>query len=121
MSFVDKIIERYDLKPNSYDTVHSRNYQIKHDSLITKWTDRICDGWYGFDLCNAPESWFGIIDEFLLEIQKIHPTFKILQIKTKYGHLRIYLSLDESLDNDSNVYDYCEKLESVMFEKKIIY
>jgi len=71
--------------------------------LFQKWAYRVEKGWYGFALSDAPNSWAIIIDEFLAELEKSMPKFKIHQIKLKFGGLRFYVCLYDELEDASRV------------------
>ena len=88
--------------------------------LIEKWQHRIPKGWYGFDGIN--ELWGKIIDEVLVELEKVAPDFEIHQIKLKFGGLRFYVTTNLK---DSKTYNKIEKeierLEELLFSTSLIY
>ena len=83
--------------------------------LFQKWAYRVARGWYGFDLGNVPNVWRLILDEFLEWVQKQQPEFKILQVKVKFGRLRMYLGTkDASLMPDEHIRAEVAKLEALL-------
>src|SRR5579859_6420475 len=63
--------------------------------LFLKWAYRVKEDWYGFSLGETvPSSWVIAIELFLRFMKQEVPDFKILQIKLKFGGLRMYLEID---------------------------
>jgi len=122
----DKLITKYNLAAHSYYTVSP--YQTvtqekrevdfnKTRGLSEKYRKYVKVGWYGIDLgCPTPDIWFDVIDEFFSELINAGFEFKILQVKIKFGQIRIYLEY-----TDKTILGYVNKLESVMLDKLLIY
>jgi hypothetical protein len=90
--------------------------RVLENGLFSKWGHRVGENWYGFDLCGCPENWFAAIDEFLTELEKDSPDFKILQYKLKWGSFRGYMSgISEGAQNAIDL------LEEVMQDENLIY
>ena len=96
--------------------------------LLKKYKKHIPNGWYGFSFGSpTPKDWFLIIEEFLdylidLEKKKKIKEFEIHQVKIKFGGLRFYVnfsSKNEEFEEYINL--QIEKLESHLFDKKLIY
>lgn len=86
------------------------------EKLSEKWQDYVEFGWYGFDLPIIPEIWIDCIDSLLKYCQSKCPNFRILQIKLKFGGIRMYLSgLDAETEN--LVEDICRK----MYNDRMVY
>lgn len=49
------------------------------------------DGWYGL---GTDEGWYKIVADLHLALKRIDPNYVIYQIKSKFGGLRYYSSLD---------------------------
>jgi hypothetical protein len=120
MKSLEEIIKPYKDKLESADYSKLKSADF---ILIQKWKDRIPTGWYGFDGIN--ELWGEIIDDFLVELEKVAPNFEIHQIKLKFGGLRFYISLGERLDNDPRLANYINGqitlLEETLYSKDLIY
>lgn len=95
------------------------------ESLRQKWDSHRDKPHYGFDLYRAPSSWFKIIDDFLGQIKKVDPDFKIQQIKTKFGGVRFYVSFSSVVRDDPKLSSYIrmqiEILERELFHESLIY
>lgn len=90
--------------------------------LFMKWAYRVEKGWYGFALGNVPMVWAFIINEFLTELEKEAPNFKIHQIKLKFGGLRFYVDLNINDNLKAEViHSEIRKLESLLHNDKLIY
>lgn len=130
-TFADKLIEKYNLKKDSYypqyksykDMVANIDSTIAHErgeldaGLYNKYKLHIPEGWCGFDLGYiVPTSWFHVIDEFIQYVIDEYPNMEIQQIKIKFGSIRIYLG---------NISEYIDqqvfKLEKVMSDKNLIW
>lgn len=85
--------------------------------LRTKWKDYIEPKYYGFSLGEpTPAVWLDVLDEFLDYIVSVHPNFKILQLKIKYGQICIYL------DNISpDIQELISDLEDLLQDEYLIY
>lgn len=97
-------------------------------NLQNKWKSYIPKGWYGFSLGSpCPKDWYKIIDEFLdylwnLQNREKISGFEIHQIKIKFGGLRFYVSYKcEDQELDEFIRLQIEKLESFLFDEKLIY
>jgi hypothetical protein len=64
----------------------------------------------------TPSVWYTVLDQFLEYVKEIDPNFKILQIKIKFGGLRLYLD-----SKNKQIQEMCRELEEVMTDKKLIY
>ncbi|MDO8610094.1 MAG: hypothetical protein Q7R95_06070 [bacterium] len=91
--------------------------------LFQKWGYRVEKNYYGFDLGNVPFRWAQIIDDFLIELEKAAPNFKIQQIKLKYGKLKFYVDLVDFSDSKkcTIINNQIDELEKVLFHKDLIY
>jgi hypothetical protein len=90
--------------------------------LFMKWAYRVEKGWYGFALGNVPMVWAMLIDEFLTELEKEAPDFKIHQIKLKFGGLRFYvdLGLKDNVKAEA-IHHEIDKLTSLLHNENLIY
>lgn len=123
---VDELIEKYNLKENSYYTESpylNRNEEDdklsakKEAELLVKWKDHIPKGWYGFSFGTpTPHMWFDVIDEFLEYVKSQQSDFQILQIKIKFSGVRIYLN-----NISEDIQEQISKLEEVLSDKFLIY
>lgn len=90
--------------------------------LFMKWAYRVEKGWYGFALGNVPMVWAFIIDEFLTELEKEAPDFKIHQIKLKFGGLRFYVDLGLKDNLKAEVINHeIDKLTQLLQNENLIY
>lgn len=112
----NQLIQKYDLRPNSYvyDKDFDRGYWTLY--LVKKWNSRVAEFHYGFDGLPNNVVWFQAIDEMLDIIEKDSPDFKIMQIKLKFGGIRIYL-----LNISDAVFGGIEKIEQVLYDEALIY
>jgi hypothetical protein len=109
---------------NPYDeSAGLKNVDGLENALQKKWKDHIPKGWYGFAIGSpCPESWFNIIDEFLDYLVTIDPQLKIHQIKMKFGGIRFYVEVRGKDEEQQEFIDLqIAKLESQLFDKKLIY
>lgn len=116
-----EIIEKYELAPNSYEMLED-NYLTAAElqlNLIEKWQDYVGEGWYGFDIPNAPLSWYFALDDCLQIILDKCPQMKILQIKLKFGGLRMYI--DTSMANDFGIQQAITELEDACYDDILVY
>jgi len=122
-----KLAEKLDFNPfklrktGNLDDLHKKQEWLERGvnlerELFAKWDHRIEKLWYGFDLIGCPENWFSAIDEFLTELEKDSPDFKILQYKLKWGSFRGYMS---GISRDAQ--DAIDLLEDVMRDENLIY
>lgn len=117
MKTLEEIVKPYEKELEIVDYLKLKNDDLR---LINKWRDRIPKGWYGFDGINT--LWGKIIDEFLIELEKIAPNFEIHQIKLKFGGLRFYVDInvtDEKLDK--KIHKEIRKLEELLFSQNLVY
>lgn len=119
---LQKLIAKFKLKPNSYyqSDPYTGNFpKISPPELqfLENWQCRTKKGWYGISIGQpAPDSWFLFLNEFLKLVEKDSPKFEILQIKMKFGGIRIYL------DNVSeNVNNSITEVEKLLCDKFLIY
>jgi len=91
--------------------------------LFSKWAYRVEKGWYGFSLGNeVPMVWAQIIDDFLRELEKEAPKFKIQQIKLKFGGLRFYVQLNSRNKKKCEEINHnISGLSSLLFNAQLIY
>lgn len=122
MKSVDEIVEPFK------DTLKTVKYPAKSDIcpdlyLFMKWAYRVEKGWYGFALGDTvPMVWARIIEEFLVELEKEAPNFKIHQIKLKFGGLRFYVDLNlKGKKKCEAIHSEIAKLESLLSNEKLIY
>jgi hypothetical protein len=130
MNKAEELIEKYNLKPDSYYHGNFNPYlveyknSIKHlcnsktDELQNKFKHRIPKGWYGFKGlgCPTPLEWFKVLNQFLEYVEEQCPDFEIYQIKVKFGGIRIYLgNISEEIQQDIS------KLTGVMIDAKLVY
>jgi hypothetical protein len=135
MNKAQELIETFKLSPNSYYPEDVNPYDFRtgkstdmdntleeqerlYKEAKEKWKDFIypkCYGWGG--LGNpTPSIWYTVLDQFLEYVKEIDPDFKILQIKIKFGGLRLYLD-----SKNEQIQEMCRELEEVMTDKKLIY
>lgn len=92
--------------------------------LVKKWSYKIIDGWYGFDVEGISDDWSNDIDVFLTWLDIVRPQFGIRQIKVKFGGLRVYVDIktEEPID-DSLVKEIQQKLDNFYFyfDKNLYY
>lgn len=78
MNIVAKLKKKYSKRlksaqcPRTLDDFNPTIY------LFQKWAYKVEKKYYGFDLNEAPFIWSQIIDEFLEQVEKYCPDFKIL-------------------------------------------
>lgn len=123
MISTDEIIKPYLSDLNDIDWEECKQSSHSPDLyLFHKWAYRVDEGWYGFAMSNCPMLWAIVIDNFLKELVKVAPNFKIHQIKLKFGGLRFYveLGLDDKALNDA-IHQEIGKLEQRLFNEKLIY
>lgn len=124
MKTLEEILEYRNYKKllNEMDYKNIQNSFNTDVYLFQKWAYRIPKNWYGFALGDVPFVWAQIIDDFLIEVEKEFPNFKIYQIKLKFGGLRFYIDLNT--DNDArseSVNQEIAKLEDLLFSEDLIY
>ena len=130
-NFYTEIVNKFQLKQNSYfsDDFHitrndaARQLIFKQSTeleakFFVKYDRFIPVGWYGFELIGAPEVWFDVIGELLDAVlqDKAEGDIQILQIKIKFGGIRIYIG---GLNDDE--LDLVEKLTPLLFDERLIY
>jgi len=124
MNKVQELQEKYSLFPNSYyigrDPWENPEEQdiTRCESFQNKWLAHTEKGWYGpLGLgLPTPTNVYLALDEFLDYIIQNKNDIKILQLKRKFGSLRIYLSnLNEEIRQE--VWEF----EQLCFERKLIY
>lgn len=103
---IESIIERYNLAPATYQRSTFEESNVLNSYLNIKWADNIKEGWYGWDIGNAPIKWYLAVSDFLDLAVKKCPQLEILQIKQKFGGLRIYIN-----NADAEVYEAASRLE----------
>lgn len=112
------IIEKYELASNSYspfedDYKHAAALQL---ALFERWLPYIQEGYYGFDMGGCPISWYFAIEEALCVILDKCPQMRILQIKLKFGGLRMYIEAD-----DWEIQEAIDELEKVCYDDSLVY
>ena len=121
-NFALKLIKKHKLKRDKYYKKSPYGQQwgtISEDELklLANWTPRVAPGWYGISIGNpCPISWFRVLDEFFIEVEKYNPEFQICQVKLKLGGLRIYL---DKINKETQEAIYL--LEGEMFDNNLIY
>lgn len=123
MNIIELLKQKYNLAPDSYyqKSPYSMNLYAKTSpreiELRKKWKFHVEQNWYGISLGEpTPPVWFEVIDEFLDYTKEKHLNFKILQIKIKFGGLKMYL--DNIAPNTQGlVFD----LEKLLQDKYLIY
>ena len=120
MKLLEKIKEIYDnhckweklIVPEGYKTFYDyvdknkgtdlvkKYFPENGDSyLFDKYRDIILKGWYGFSLGQPIHNeWIEFLDKILELLRDSDPTFRIQQIKIKYGGVRFYCSSDNIED-----------------------
>ena len=135
MNKAQELIGAFNLSPNSYYPEDVNPYDFRtgkstdmdktleeqeklYKEAREKWKAHVPEGWYGWGgLGNpTPSKWYTVLDQFLEYVKEIDPDFKILNIKIKFGGLRLYLN-----SKNEEVYEMCRELEAVMTDKKLIY
>ena len=105
----DFIVDRLDRITDSKDC---------HTYFTNKWRHHVEENWYGFSCFDIPKHWINIVDDFLDYIKSnIDPDFKILQIKLKFGGMRLYLKSNEY----EKIREYIVDLEKILFDERLIY
>jgi hypothetical protein len=115
----DGLITKYGLESHSYSkekVVSLAEYSLWINHFIDRWGGRFVQGYYNLELAFLPEKWYKAIDGALELIEKDSPTFKIAQIKFKFGGIRINL-----FDISDEVFYGLEKLESVLYDDCFYY
>ena len=131
---VNEILDKYYLGvnvPDEYKTIYlyltehpnkeSEDFEhpiINDGYLMKKYKDRIPQGWYGFAIGNpTPMNWYIVIEKILDFLVKKDDTFKIHQIKTKWGGIRFYVQSREIED----IYEIEDLIEDKLYSEKMIY
>jgi hypothetical protein len=91
--------------------------------LFQKFAWRVVPRSYGFSLGEkVPFLWAKIIDEFLDEVEKHDPNYRIQQIKLKYSSLRMYLELNiDDSDLKAQIQKEINKLEQWLQHESLLY
>jgi hypothetical protein len=91
--------------------------------LFMHWAYRVEKGWYGFALGrDVPIVWTRIIHDFLEELEKEAPDFKIHQIKLKFGGLRFYVDLRlDDKDKSKAIHEEIHKLCNTLSDDRLVY
>lgn len=132
---VEELKIKYNLEPNSYylhcpykSKLGNKELQNEFNELFStfckKWDKYTEQNWYGCGGLGFPMPiiWLKVLDEFLDYILKECPDFKILQLKTKFGSIRIYLNLNsEDIDKNKQIQKEINLLEELLFDKFLIY
>ena len=119
ISIFDPIIEKYKLESNSYEhdtLVQGNEYEAWLQSFLDKWGGRFIKGYWNLDVGYLPMRWCGALDEALDMIAEESPEFGIVQIKIKFGGIRIYLS-----DISDSISDGVEHLERVLYDDRFVF
>jgi hypothetical protein len=104
-----------ELETANYKGIDSDDFR-----LYNKWKNRIPVGWYGFDGINV--LWGRVIDDFLMELEKVAPNFEIHQIKLKFGGLRFYVATNiKDVKLYNKVGKEIDKLENVLSSADLVY
>ena len=74
----------------------ARPTRKKYDELEEKYKS-ILDTPYGFE---TPQGWLPLLEEFLEKAINFEGWFKIVQIKEKFGGLRIYIDTEDDVPNE---------------------
>lgn len=131
---IEELIQKYNLKKDGYcegvdalygvsehsDDVKARFFDTVYEkemALNNKYADRIPKGWYGFSLGTpTPVLFFDVIEEFLDYAIEQCPNLVILQVKIKFGGLRLYIDrVTEQIAKE------CFELQDLLFDSKLIY
>lgn len=122
-----QLIKKYNLAADSYysESPYNKKSLLEISSegitveanLYEKWKPNIPDGWYGLSVgWPVPLVWYSVIGEFLDYVKLEKPDFQLLQIKIKYGGIRIHL------DNvPLSIYKEADELEVVLYDKFLIW
>ena len=91
----------------------------KNRELMEKYKDVLSGRFWGFE---TPSGWDWVVEKYLektqWDVEKNKLNIRILQIKEKFGQLRIYTDvLDCNYDLDSNNIAYCAALADYTCEK----
>jgi hypothetical protein len=123
MKTVEEIIVPHKDRLQKVDYKKVENCYSPDLHLFMKWAYRVKEGWYGFALGNeVPFVWALIIDDFLDELKKVDPNFKIQQIKLKFGGLRFYVELNLPDENEKDsINNEIQKLQTLLMHKDLIY
>ncbi len=125
MNKAEELIKKYNLVPNTYLKESPYNKlspfvegitRSQDEWLLEKWDKYIPTGWYGFSLDPFPDICADAIDEFLEYVEKECRNFEILQIKLKFGGLRMYMG-----NINENIQKQCDLLMSVMKDERLFY
>lgn len=110
-TIVNRLKDKFNLESDSYS-----DYRLMPaTSLELSWIN-ISEGFYGFDLGAIPSVWITVLDQFLNDVEKKFPEFKIQQIKVKFGGIRIYL---EGVDEETS--DLANKLGNLLYDRRLVY
>lgn len=104
MSKLQELIDKYHLQRNSYypeDFLPYRDTSPEDQKIMRertrqlqqKYAAYIPKGWYGFLGLGAPTAitWFDVIEEYIDHLLQSSPDLEILQVKVKFGGIRMYL------------------------------
>lgn len=112
-SFYDYVAQsRNDETVKKYFPERGDNY------LFKKYENIIPNGWYGFALGSPIHSdWVEFLDKVLEMLRDSDPTFRIQQIKIKYGGVRFNCSSEKIQDLD----DIEDFIENNLYDEALIY
>jgi len=127
MSIANELITKYKLEADSYYLANP--YEIldpwgrdvisnRIEELQIKYQKYVPARWYGLRGLSYPIPlvWLDVIDEYLQYATKECPDLHVLQVKVKYGGIRLYL---DNWTDDVRVASY--KLGDVLYDSKLIY
>ncbi len=73
-----------------------RRHRENYDELEQKYKSILATS-YGFE---TPQGWLPLLEEFLEKAINFEGWFKIVQIKEKFGGLRIYIDTEDDIPNE---------------------
>lgn len=109
----------HELGIDVHDIIEDRQERISDsekpfEEFLRKWSDRI--GKTRIDLFDIPASWFRVIDAFLQYMYEVDPDAKVLQLKYKFGGVRLYV--ETSVEE---IQEQVHDLEKELYDERLIY
>lgn len=114
----DSIIEKYNLESNTYDKdpiVSVENLVQWTKNFTEKWSSHFVGDFY-ISLCALPKRWLDSISEVIDIINVASPQFRIINIKIKFGGVRLNL-----VDISEEVFYSLREIENVLCDDRFYF